>query len=211
MESSPFQIIEESKSDDELPRLSISHLLMFMTGMSIALAIAFSNRNAVSGIEAQVILAVIGLWASIVLGVGGTFLVWVGVRWLRGKKLPLVDPGAKFAFILSAAILLKWILSLMVMTLLWLPTNSPVLLYFLLPTLIGLFIWGFWWIKETPWRVIIAAQALTTVICLVPLSTTVGAGALIYASIQDRRNKHSRHWTHYLGILLWFFGQIPVI
>lgn len=207
-----------SSEADSLPPLGIRHLLMFTTGIAVALAI-FSAVLNYQKVEDQqfgdhrTIVSLVGFLSCVSIGSGGAFLVWTGFRAYLGKPLPFTEPGAKFAAVISAAIVAKTLFGLIALGLISLVESVPFVLIFMtfiLPPL-ACFIVGFAWIKDWAWRIVIAAQLLTTAFCLFPFSSPVGGAAILYSLLADVRSKKSRHWTHYFGMVVWLFSQVNLI
>jgi hypothetical protein len=219
--------MNESNQPDQLPKegpravedlrpLGIRHILIFTTSIAIALAIispiarAFQPKQ--SALESSLIFVV-----SLPYGLAGGFLAWIAFRAYSKKALPVVDPGGKFAILLSALRLVLTTLGLMELGLFTL-TEIDFVVRLVIISRIGrvafIIAWaiiGYRWIKEPAWRVVITAQAIGTMFCLWPLSAAVGGAALVYAYMQDKQAKHTRHWTHYFGILLWALSQFAFL
>ncbi len=203
-------IEDYSASSEPLPPLGIRHLLMFTTGIAVALAMVSAFLSDQQSGNSEVSDSLFGLLFSIPIGSGAAFLSWIACRAYLRKLLPVRDPGAKFAVVQSVAAIVTCILEGVLLVLVRTDRFPIHLLLVTVPVLLC-YLASFYWITEDAWRITLVFQMLAAVTCLFPFSLLIGGAALLYAFQQDIRENRSHHWTHYFGMILWLFSQIPIV
>jgi hypothetical protein len=186
---------------------------MFLTGVSIALAIRFSDDTQPPLNEPlQLLWYAENIAKSVVLGGGGAFVIWLLVLRYEGKSISLLEPGAKLAVVLTLGELVALLSAIVLLSSSYLnsASNNLQAAILILPQL-SIYGIGVRWMNQRSWRIVVGSHALAEVCTCSPISMVIAGTIICRNFILDRREHHAQHWSHYFGMLLWLCAVVSLL
>ncbi len=155
-----------TNDDEQLPPLSILHLLVATTAIAITFGIVIQVWRPPNTEKFEWLYLTGSVMSQVVTSLGATLILWTIVRFIRARATPLPDPGAKFAALLGLKGTLSLTLSLVLYSLLeggfrrYQIVTSAFVLWRLVSILLS--IGALFWIKQIAWRLVIVVNMLPT-------------------------------------------------